>query len=548
MYQPVQKVEKRKSCWSILFAILGSAAVATVVTWLLMKYGQSSVPLTTTVNSTFDKNNDYTLVFGKVNGDSDLCSQMGRKEGSAVDSAITTMICNGIMKPSAMGIGGGFLMTIYDRKNKQARFLNAKDKAPLAAHKNMFKDAGYHSSKIGALAIGVPGEVAGYWEAHQKYGKLAWFDLFEPNLQLCKTQSKHALKLRSQLCDTLKAIAEKGANEFYNGTLGEILIEDLSEVGSIMTVEDLKNYRVKWTDPIVSDFLNGTKLYTSNLPGSGGLLALMLNVFDEFKFSRRDLVGETNRIRTYHRIIETWKFAYAIRSQMGDPDFIDMTDLMKNLTSKDYARNIKNKIDDEKTWNEPGHYGGAHNLSKDHGTSHISVIAPNGDAVSVTSSLNGNYGSLTISSQTGIVLNSAMDDFSIPTITNTYSLPGNNKNNEIQGGKRPLSSMVPSIITTPDGDVKMVIGAAGGTQITTAVSYIIARHLFMGDSLQRAITVPRIHHQLYPMVLTYSHLIPDRVIHGLRVLGHVIERSEYDSSVIALVRSDNGTVIDHYGS
>ncbi|KAF7998456.1 hypothetical protein HCN44_010025 [Aphidius gifuensis] len=116
-----------------------------------------------------------------------------------------------------------------------------------------------------------------------------------------------------------------------------------------------------------------------------------------------------------------------------------------------------------------------------------------------------------------------MDDFSIFSITNIYSLPGVNKNNEIQSGKRPLSSMVPSIITTPDGDVKM----------------IIARHLFMGDSLQRAITVPRIHHQLYPMVLTYSHLIPDRVIHGLRVLGHVIERSEYDSSVIALVRFDN---------
>ncbi|KAF7988277.1 hypothetical protein HCN44_007809 [Aphidius gifuensis] len=537
MYQPIQKVGEYKLRWIVFYAILGSVTLTPT--------------FITAANSTFDENNNYILDFGNVNSEINLCSKMGRwilkKNGSAVDSAITTMICNGIMTPSALGIGGGFLMTIYDRKNKQAHFLNAKEKAPLAAHKNMFKDNDKEPSKVGSLAIGVPGEVAGYWEAHQKFGKLAWFDLFEPNIQLCKIQSSSDRNIRPQFCDTIRTIAEKGANEFYNGTIGKKLIEDLNKLGSIMTIEDLKNYRVKWTDPIVNDFLNGTKLFTSNLPGSGGLLVLMLNIFDEFKFTRESIIGQENKIKTHHRIIETWKYAYAIRSQMGDPDFTDMTDLMKNITSKDFARMIKDKIDDQRTFNDPSHYGGGENLVEDHGTSHMSIIAPNGDAVAVTSSLNGHFGSGEISNQTGIILNNAMDDFSIPTVINTYSLPGVNKNNEVEGGKRPLSSMVPSIITTSNGDVRMVIGAAGGTQITTSVSYVIARHLFMAEPIREAIIAPRIHHQLYPMELSCGQMISYKIYYGLKKMGHVMGPDATSSSVIALVQingTKNGSAVD----
>lgn len=234
------------------------------------------------------------------------------------------MICNGIMDPPMIGLGGGFVMTIYDRKNKQAHCLNAKD-APLAAHKNVFEDADNTSSKIEPLAIRVPGEVAGYWEAHQKYGKLAWSDLFEPNIQLCKTKLRTYLQMRPELCNTMKIIADEGASTLYNGKLGKMLIEDLNELGSAMTIEDLKNYRVKWTDPVVTDFLNGKKLFTS--PGSGGILSLILNIFDEFKFSHIDLVGLIKKTKTYHRMVETWKYAYAIGSQMQDPGFTDMTDV-----------------------------------------------------------------------------------------------------------------------------------------------------------------------------------------------------------------------------
>lgn len=489
------------------------------------------------------KQDDYSMGFGNVNGENHLCNEMGRwilkNNGSAVDSAITTMICNGIMDPSTMGIGGGFLMTIYDRKNKQAYFLNAKDKAPLAAHKNMFKNQHSESSKIGALAIGVPGEIAGYWEAHKRFGKLDWIELFKPNIKLCERKTV----LRPKLCETIKIIANKGGSELYNGTLGEMLIEDLTRRGSIMTIDDLKNYRVKWTDPIINTFSNGSKLYTSNLPGSGGLLVLILNIFEELKFSSSNLKSLNDTIKTYHRMIETWKYAYAIRSQMGDPDFTDMTDLLKNITSKKFAKDIKDKINDEKTWNEASHYGAVDNFPEDHGTSHISVIAPNGDAVAVTSSLNGLYGSEVFSEQTGILLNSAMDDFSISSVVNTYSLPSGNKNNEIVGGKRPLSSMVPSIITTPNGDVRMVIGAAGGTQITTSTSFVIARHLFMGEPIKEAVATPRIHHQLFPMAIAHDRLVPKEILNGLEQLGHNL--TQYGgSNVIALVQV-NGTIIDH---
>ncbi|KAF7995204.1 hypothetical protein HCN44_004676 [Aphidius gifuensis] len=395
MYQPIQTVEKHKSCWIILSTILGSAAVASIVTWLLMKYGQSSVPFTTTANSTFDAKKDYILDFGFVNSDSNLCSTMGRwiikKNGSAVDSAITTMICNGIMKPSAMGIGGGFLMTIYDRKNKQAYFLNAKDKAPL--------DAGENLSQIESLAIGVPGEVAGYWEAHQKYGKLTWSDLFEPNIKLCKIQVKNHLQTRPQLCETIKMIAEKGANEFYNGTLGEMLIEDLTKLGSLMTIEDLNNYRVEWID------------------------------------------------------------------------------LMKNGTPKNFARNIKDKIDDEITWNEPGIYGSAEGLLNDHATSHISVVAPNGDAVFVTSSLNSPSESHYISYQTGIILNCATDK-----VSNEFPSQESDDNNELKKqlpivATIPLMEIESNVTINTINDNNDNIDSIDSSELNRTAMYLKAREL-----------------------------------------------------------------------
>ncbi|XP_044003473.1 glutathione hydrolase 1-like [Aphidius gifuensis] len=250
------------------------------------------------------------------------------------------MIWNVLISSATMGIDSGLLMTIYGRINKQAHFLNAEDK-PLADEKNMFKVAGKESSKCGPLAIGL---------INYQIKSLAIGKLIKKLVNLLSFIYLSLKKINTLpiFCKIIKIIADKDANEFYNGRLGELLIENLNDLRIIMTIEDLKNYSVQWTDPAVTNSSNGKKKFTSNLPGHGELLVLIAR----------------------------------------GPGFTDMTDSLKNITSKDFARNIKNKVDDERTWNESSHYGWADNLLKNHGISQVSVIAPNSDAVVVSSSLN----------------------------------------------------------------------------------------------------------------------------------------------------------------
>ncbi|XP_044003555.1 scoloptoxin SSD14-like isoform X1 [Aphidius gifuensis] len=381
---------------------------------------------------------------GAVCSDGPPCASIGKsileKNGSAVDATISTMICNGLVNMQAMGMGGGFMMTIYERSNRQAYFLIARDVAPSAAHANMYKNKSSDSSRKGVLSIAIPGEVAGYWAAHQKFGKIPWAELFEPSIELCingwnMTKAMYddlsenidivfdEPTLRKifvdpntgiikkpgdiikpdKLCDTMRILADKGAPELYNGTLGKIVVEDLRKRGSIITFQDFNNYRTKWSKTLSTNLTDGVKLFTSNLPSSGALLAFVLNIFDEFKFSPDSLKGWNNTIQTYHRIIETWKYAYAVRSKMGDADYVDMTELLGNLTSKEFAKSIRQKIIDDKTWNDPAHYGAGDELLEDHGTAQISVMAPNGDAVAVTSSINTYFGSGIASERTGFL-------------------------------------------------------------------------------------------------------------------------------------------------
>lgn len=371
-----------------------------------------------------------------------------------------------------------------------------------------------------------------------------------------------------KLCDTLRILAEKGAADFYNGTLGKMLIDDLQKRGSILTQEDLRLYKVKWEEPLKSTFADGSNLYTVGLPGSGPLLVFITNILDQYNLTSDSLNGWNNTIKTYHRMIETFKYAYAFRSQMGDTDYVDISELLKNLTSRDFARMIKEKINDNITSNDPAHYNANNEFREDHGTAHISVISQNGDAVSYTGSINIFFGCGVVSDSTGILLNSGMDDFSIPSVINYFGLPGRDKNNFIAPGKRPVSSMVPSIIVGPDGNVKMVIGAAGGSKITTSTAYVnnfnyfklhigieiktidlfcfifqvIARYMWMKNNIKEAIDAPRIHHQLFPMRLEYQYGIVKPVIDGLKKLGHVTYRYKGRGSVVMGLVQDNNTI------
>ncbi|KAF7997295.1 hypothetical protein HCN44_005572 [Aphidius gifuensis] len=479
------------------------------------------------------------------------CSEIGmnmlKKNGSAVDAAIATLLCEGVASLHSMGLGGGFLMTIWDASKKKSVFLNARETAPAASHKNMF-EGNATLSQFGGKAIGIPGELLGYWEAHKYYGKLPWRELFLPTIELCengivvneylantlrrfqnKIINEPTLKdilidkktnetwiigdriKRPILKETLKRIAEDGPGIFYNGTMGEDLIKEIKEVGGIMDMNDLKNYRIKWSSPIASKFDKLT-MYTAPLPGSGVILNLIMNILYGITSTKDESIF-------CQRLVETFKWGYAKRTELGDDNFVDINGLLKNLTSPTYAKEIRQEIVDNWTSKDPKYYGAVFATPDDSGTSHVSVLADDGSAVSVTSTINQVLGAMIRSKSTGIIFNDQMDDFSAPGITNGFDLPPSPAN-FIEPGKRPLSSMVPTIIVDDEGQVQLVIGAAGGTKITTSVALAIILNIWKGYNIKEAVDARRLHHQLLPMTIEAEPGFNQSILDYLIGIGH----------------------------
>ncbi|XP_025832385.1 glutathione hydrolase 1 proenzyme [Agrilus planipennis] len=506
------------------------------------------------------------------------CSQIGasilEQGGSAVDSAIAALFCEGIAMPQSMGLGGGFFMTIYIREEKTAYYLNARESAPLAASRNMF--AGNASlSAGGGLAVAVPGELKGYWYAHQKFGKLPWATLIQPSIELCRrghlvtpylanlfNNQKNMIRQsdtlreiffnpetndvykegdyvkRLKLAETLEVIAEEGADALYDGSLTSGFIQDIKDLGGIIVEEDLKIYTPLWEDPAHTN-LNGYSLYTSRLPSAGGILTFILNILQGYLDH-----NNINSVKNWQRIVEAFKYGYARRTDVGDPRFVDgMDTLMDNLMSTDYANSIRSLITDDKTFQNPVHYGVNASFFEDHGTAHLSVLAENGDAVSVTSTINLYFGAKIRSRSTGIILNDEMDDFSSPNITNSFNLPPM-PNNFIEPQKRPASSMAPSIIVNEKGDVKLIVGAAGGSKITTAVALVAMRNLWFAEEIQEAVSAPRLHHQLFPMSVAIENDFDPEIIKGLAAIGHnyTLNPATGFSALTAISVDDNGVV------
>lgn len=525
----------------ITIALLNGFIFREVSTELFPPNPEKDFPPSPSIMHTFNK--------GAVCSDAAPCSNIGRdiltKNGSAVDAAIATMFCNGIVNMQSMGLGGGFLMTIYTRENKEAITLNARETAPMNATADMF-DKDPEKSKRGPLAVGVPGELRGYVTAYKRFGKLPWRDLIQPSINLCEngynmskaqydSLSDHIkddellnkwfvnsttgeLKKRGSLiqpkkyCETLRLIAEHGGDILYNGTLADKLVEDIQEKGGIITKEDLLNYKAIWSDAIHVK-LHQDNLYSVPPPGSGVLLGFILNVLKGYNFTSDDINGINNTVLTYHKIIETFKYAYAKRTELGDPNFNNITELLQNLTSNDYAEAIRDRITENSTFSDPAHYGAVFYAKGNHGTAHISILTPNGDAVSVTSTVNLYFGAEFTSKQTGIILNSGMNDFSSSAFKNYFGLPGSPANH-IEPQKRPLSSMSPTIITDEKGDVKLVIGASGGTKITSAMALVIMRSFWLGQTIKQAVDAPRIHHQVFPMEINYEYGVLKQIVDG----------------------------------
>ncbi|KAL5020264.1 hypothetical protein ScPMuIL_003156 [Solemya velum] len=556
-----RETRKGRLCFGVLCSLVVIVAVA-----------MGLYAIATVVSN---KDEDSGSLLGKykhaaVAADSKLCSEVGRdilekKNGSVVDATIASLLCTGVLSAQSMGIGGGFFMTIYDKKSGKVTIIDSREVAPLNATEDMFHDDPSLSVK-GGLAIAVPGEISGYQMAHQLFGRLPWKDLFVPVINITENgfiiprslgealqKSKETimedknfreayvkpdtgqlykegdlLKL-PRLAKTFKTIATEGAETYYTGSLSRDVLADLKERGSIVTAEDLRTYKPKIRNATEATLNDGIRLYSVPPPGSGPLVAFILNILEGYKLTPSSIHGNKAKTLTYHRITEAFKFAYAKRTDLGDEDFVNVTELVANLTSKAYADYIRSLIWDNSTHGLE-YYGPTFYDQYKTGTAQISAVGPDGSAVSVTSTVNTHFGSKVMGTKTGIIFNNEMDDFSSPNITNYFGVPPSPMN-FIKPGKRPLSSMCPTIMLDKNGDVKMVVGGAGGTKITTATVLVAARALWLGENIKQAIDALRIHHQLLPPYIQYEEGTSKTVVRGLSELGHNVTETSVGSSI-----------------
>ncbi|XP_052747676.1 glutathione hydrolase 1 proenzyme-like isoform X2 [Galleria mellonella] len=512
------------------------------------------------------------------------CASIGReileKNGSAVDAAIATLFCEGVACAQCMGLGGGFLATVYDATTGQVQVLNARERAPMNAHRDMFENA---SSTVGGLAIAVPGELRGYGELHRRYGRLPWADLVRPTADLCRrghhineymarVLRTYSDRIKAEpsmrevyvnpetgevwkegdivplltLAKTLDIISEEGPEAIHNGTLTALFVQDIQAHGGIVTEEDLRNYRVEWQKPIEVPLTDHHTLYTAPLPGTGSVLAFMLNMLRGWVEDGTEAPPGSNLY--WHRVVETFKYAYAKRTGLGDPSRYNITyniaELERNLSNPSWAAAYRDLVDDDKTFNDWKHYGATFAGADDHGTAQIVVIAPDGSAVSATSTINYIWGCQRRSSKLGIMLNNEMDDFAIPNRESSYGLPPSPAN-MVEPGLQPLSSMVPSIVLR-NKTVQLVIGAAGGTKITTQVALAVRNTILEGRDLPETMQRPRLHHQLMPMEIEHEYDFSQSIIRSLQEKGHAtteLGRTAGFAAMVAAGRDADGYLV-----
>ena len=482
----------------------------------------------------------FSPVYSKnamVVSESKIASDIGlsilKRGGNAIDAAVAVGFALAVLLPHAGNIGGGGFMLYYNTNDKKVRAIDFREVAPYLASRDMFldKDSNIIEGKsiYSHYAVGVPGTVAGLEYAWKKWGSLKWEDLVSPAIEIAKKGYKISFnlsnKLKSEslkmgkwkstedifwkngkplekgelliqkdLANSLFLISKEGSKAFYKGKIAKKIVEEMHNHNGLISLKDLADYKVIERNPIVGTY-KGYTIFSMPPPSSGGIhIVQILNILDNYPIEK---FGH-NSAKTIHYMVEAMKYAYADRSfYLGDSDFVHVP--VDSLISKEYANIISNRISANNVTASINISHGNFKLrdSSHNETTHFSIIDKNGNCISLTYTLNTNFGSGIVAKGTGILLNNEMDDFSVkPLAVNVYGLIGSS-NNAIESGKRPLSSMSPTIVFNGDKPF-LITGSPGGSRIITTVLQTIINAIDFKLNAAENLNSLRFHHQWFP--------------------------------------------------
>ncbi len=498
-----------------------------------------------------------------VSTDAALATEVGQRVlaagGNAVDAAVATAFALAVVLPSAGNVGGGGFLVA--RVNGQAHALDFRETAPAAATRDMYLDekgAPTADSRQGHRSAGVPGSVAGLWEAHKKLGTKPWKELVAPAIKLAaegfpidaglakaiadsapklakspasaaiylpggKPLADKAILKNPDLAAVLRRVADKGPAGFYEGPTAKLVADEMKRGKGLVTAADLGAYRAKWRPPIELTY-RGYKVASMPPPSSGGVtLGMILGIVEGYELSQRTWHSPEH----LHPVIEAMRRAFAARNAaLGDPDFVKNP--IEELLSPAWAAKQRAGIDERRATPSSALVAPAASSGNGPHTTHLSIVDDKANAVALTTTVNHWFGSGVTVQGAGFVLNNEMDDFAVKAgVPNSFGLV-QGEPNLIEPNKRMLSSMTPTIVTAPDGKLVLVTGAAGGPTIITAAFQIVSNVIDYGFDAAKAVSAPRIHHQHLPDVVFFEHDGLDEADRrGLALMGYELKEREH---------------------
>jgi gamma-glutamyltranspeptidase/glutathione hydrolase len=479
---------------------------------------------------------NYAVAAGKA---------ISSKGGNLVDVAVAVGLALTVTNPSNASLGGGGFALVS--MGQGVEVLDFRESAPAATSPEFYVNREKGASWNGGAAVGIPGVAAGYWALHQKYGKLQWPELFDSAMRLARegievsgtasryaeTQQdrfnpaglKHFYKTPEQhyrpgdvlkqpaLARALEKLRDHNLAGFYHGEVARDIANTVQANGGVVTVADMAAYRVRWLQPLQTEF-KGHRLYTMPPPSSGGaVIKAAFELFERIDIEQHQPLG----VDEIHLMAEVLNRAFRGRALLGDPDYHDNP--LARILSAGYLDEMARSIDLAQATQLAPLVDKAIDDSTE--TTQFSILDADGNAISLTITLNGSYGSGVVSEKFGISLNNEMDDFTTrPGEPNAFGLV-QGYGNRVQPGKRPLSSMSPTLIAR-DGKIVMSLGAAGGPRIISSVIQTIYRVLVTGLDIDRAVQFPRVHHQFLPNKLYLDEFkFSPEIVAGLQQRGHV---------------------------